>query len=85
MIKRVKGITITPKEVNKLSADYYWSKVRAYFAMNNIPRAEVARVLGVSLATVSAYNKDASNVTMESFCKICRAYHIDGLSALEKF
>lgn len=77
------NITKTPKEVDKLSPDYYWFKLRTYFAMNGIRREEIAAVLGVTPATVSNYNKDASKVTIESFCKLLRAYHINGMATLE--
>ena len=76
-------ITKTPKEIDKLSPNYYWNKAKAYFSLHGIHREEVAAVLGVSLATVSAYNKDASAITLDSICKICRAYDLNGISALE--
>ena len=78
------NITVTPKKIDTMTPNYLWSKAQAYFRLNNIRREQIAAVLGVTSATVSSYNKDASKVTLESMYKICRTYHIDGLSALEK-
>lgn len=81
----IKQVTKTPKVVDKLSPDYLWSKAQAYFRLNNIRREDIAAVLGVTPATISTYNKDASKVTLESMYKICRTYHFNGLSALENY
>lgn len=78
-------ITITPKETDKTSPDYIWSKIRGYCNTYHIKRDELARVTGLSKATISTYNSDATNLSVETIHRFCRAYHIDTLTILENF
>ncbi len=78
-------ITNTPREIDKTSPDYIWSKIREYCNTYHIKRAELAMVTGLSKATLSAYNNNAQNLSMETIHKFCRAYHIDNLTILEEF
>ena len=77
--------TKTPKEIDKTSPDYIWSKIRAYCNTYHIKRDELAMVTGLSKATISTYNKTAQNLSFETIHRFCRAYKIETIATLEQF
>ena len=78
-------ITNTPKKIDKTSPDYIWNKIRGYCNTYHIKRDELASVTGLSKATISIYNRNASNLSVETIHRFCRAYHIETLSELVNF
>lgn len=81
----MKNITVTPREIDKTSPQYYWGKIRSYCHTYGINRKELATVTNLSEATISNYNSDPINLSFSTVNKFCRAYHIDSLTVLENF
>ena len=74
-----------PTEIDKTSPDYIWRKIRGYCYTYHINREQLARVTGLSTTTISAYNNNASSVTLETIHRFCKAYNIVDFSILEIF
>lgn len=70
--------------VDKLTSNYLWSKIKAYCNYNDIHRTELAKVLDVTPSTVSNYSQNADNLKLSSIYNFCRQYEIS-LSELEQF
>ena len=77
--------TVTPKEINKLTPQYWWSKIKGYCNMFHIPQTKLAEVLGLSEQQVSKYNRNADPIKLETICKFCVAYNLESISTLEKY
>ena len=74
-----------PKEPNKLTPQYYWSKIKAVCSLNKISQKELSETLEISEQTICSYNKKADNIKLETICRFCAEYHIGSISELEKF
>ena len=72
-------------DIDKLTSDYLWSKIKAYCKYNHIQRTELAQTLDVTPATVSNYGQSADNLKLSSIYNFCKQYGINGLSELERF
>ena len=70
--------------VDKLTSNYLWSKIKSYCNYNKIDRAELAMALQVTPTTVSNYSQNADNLKLSSIYNFCRQYEIS-LSELEQF
>lgn len=85
MKRKLDHITVTPREIDKTSPNYLCSKIRAYCFTYGINREELAKVTGLSKATISAYNSNAENLTVTTINRFCRTYNINNLTDLENF
>ena len=74
-----------PKEPNKMTPQYYWSKIKALCSLNRITQKELSESLEISEHTLSTYNKNADNIKLETICRFCTEYNIGSISELERF
>lgn len=77
--------TIIPREIDKTSPYYIWAKIQGYSRMNGLGREELAKITGLSKATISNYNSNPTNLGYETVHKFCRYCHINSISELENF
>lgn len=77
--------TITAKEANKLTPQYYWSKMKAACIYYGITQKELSGALGISEQTICKYNRSAEHIQLETVCRFCKAYKIGSIAELEKF
>ena len=63
--------TPIPKEPNKMTPQYYWSKIKAVCILNRISQKELSERLEISGHTMSTYNKNADNTKPETICRFC--------------
>lgn len=76
---------IVAREIDKTSPDYIWSRIWLYCRTNHITRDELSKRIEISKATISTYNKDASNLSYETVHKFCRQFNFKTIKDLAEY